>query len=72
MGLLAGSYTTVLVHSEDTMDPITTTIEGARAASGLGRTKLYELIGEGRLEIVKVGRRTLIKTASLRRLLEAA
>lgn len=54
------------------MDPITTTIEGARAASGLGRTKLYELIGEGRLEIVKVGRRTLIKTASLRRLLEAA
>lgn len=54
------------------MDPITTTIEGARAASGLGRTKLYELIGEGRLETVKVGRRTLIKTASLRRLLEAA
>lgn len=54
------------------MDPITTTIDGAKAASGLGKTKIFELIRDGKLETVKVGRRTLVKTASLRRLLEAA
>lgn len=54
------------------MEAITVTINGALAATGLGRSKLYQLIGEGQLETVKVGRRTLIKTASLRRLLEAA
>ena len=53
------------------MDPITTTIDGAKAASGLGKTKIFELIRDGKLETVKVGRRTLVKTASLRRLLEA-
>ena len=54
------------------MDPITTTLDGAKAASGLGKTKIFELIRDGKLETVKVGRRTLVKTASLRRLLEAA
>lgn len=54
------------------MEVITVTIEGARKATGLGATKIYELIGQGKLETVKVGRRTLIKTASIRALLEAA
>ena len=52
------------------MEPITVTIEGAKQATGLGTTKIYELINEGKLETVKVGRRTLIKVASLRALLE--
>jgi excisionase family DNA binding protein len=51
------------------MDPITTTIEGAKQATGLGVTKIYELIGQGKLETVKVGRRTLVKTKSIRALL---
>lgn len=54
------------------MDPITTTIDGTRKATGLGTTKIYELIAEGRLEIVKVGRRTLVKTKSIRSLLGEA
>ena len=54
------------------MDPITVTIEGAKAATGLGTTKLYELIGEGKLKTVKIGRRTLVRTDSIRALLEAA
>ena len=54
------------------MEPVTTTIAGATHATGLGRTKVYELIGEGRLATVKIGRRTLIKIDSIRQLVEAA
>lgn len=54
------------------MEPITVTVNGAKKATGLGHTKIYELINEGRLEVVKIGRRTLVKTASIRALLEAA
>lgn len=54
------------------MEPITTTIDGTKKATGLGITKIYELIGQGKLETVKVGRRTLVKTASIRALVEAA
>ena len=54
------------------IEPITTTIEGARKATGLGMTKIYSLIGEGKLDTVKVGARTLIKVDSLHRLLGVA
>lgn len=50
------------------MEPVTTTIDGVRKATGLGTTKIYELIGSGQLETVKIGRRTLVKVASVRRL----
>lgn len=51
------------------MDPIATSINGAAKALSLGRTSIYALIKEGRLETVKVGRRTLVKTASVRALI---
>lgn len=54
------------------MEAITTTIEGTKQATGLGVTKIYALIGEGKLETVKVGRRTLVKTRSIRLLLGEA
>ncbi|MCC6829561.1 MAG: excisionase [Novosphingobium sp.] len=47
-------------------------MEGTKKATGLGVTKIYELIGEGRLEVVKVGRRTLVKTKSIKALLGEA
>lgn len=53
------------------MDPVTTTIKGTKAATGLGTTKIYELIHEGKLETVKVGTRTLVKVDSIRRLVAA-
>ena len=47
-------------------------IPEAATAISIGRSKLYELIAEGRVETRKIGKRTVIPAASLHRLLEAA
>ncbi len=47
------------------MEPVTVTVAGAKNALGLGTTKIYELISEGHLHVVKIGRRTLIRTESI-------
>ena len=46
-------------------------IAEAASAISIGRSKLYELIAEGRLETRKIGKRTLIPAASLAKLLDA-
>ena len=43
--------------------------ETARALS-MGRTSIYAMIADGRLEAFKLGRRTLVKAESIRRLVE--
>ncbi len=50
--------------------PITYSVNDAIAVSSIGRTRLYELISDGTLARVKVGRRTLVNAGSLRALLE--
>jgi excisionase family DNA binding protein len=45
------------------------TIDEACEATGLGRTKLYELIGTGQLITTTVGRRRLVMVRSLLALL---
>ena len=52
------------------MEPIATPINDTARALSLGRTSVYALIREGRLETVKLGRRTLVRIASIRRLLD--
>jgi excisionase family DNA binding protein len=47
-------------------DPVTVTIPAAMKYSGLGRTKLYELIANREIESVRVGTRRLTVFASLR------
>ncbi len=47
----------------------TCTIEEACRASGVGRTKFYELIKAGDLKMVSVGRRRLVQVPSLLKLL---
>lgn len=54
------------------MEPITVTVSSAMAAIGIGQTKIYELINNGTLETVRVGRRRLVKTASIRALVNQA
>jgi excisionase family DNA binding protein len=50
-------------------EPIAYSINDACKAIGLGRTYLYQMISDGRLEVRKVGKRTLIPASSLRRLI---
>jgi excisionase family DNA binding protein len=52
------------------MEPIAASINDTAKALSLGRTSIYALIREGKLEAFKLGRRTLIKVDSIRRLLE--
>ncbi len=54
------------------MDPIATSINGAAKMLDLGRTSIYSLIKQQRLEARKVGRRTLVTTASIRALIDEA
>jgi excisionase family DNA binding protein len=52
------------------VEAITASINDTAKALGLGRTSIYALIREGRLETIKLGRRTLIKVESIRKLIE--
>ena len=45
-------------------------IADACRVTSIGRTRLYILIAEGRPEVRKIGRRTLIPAATLRALIE--
>jgi excisionase family DNA binding protein len=47
-------------------------INETAAALRLGRTSIYNLIKEGRLETVKLGRRTLVTVSSIKALIGAS
>jgi excisionase family DNA binding protein len=49
--------------------PITVRIRDACRLTGIGRSKLYELIAAGEIEILKVGTVTLVPVVSLTRFL---
>ena len=51
------------------MEPIALSINDTARILSLGRTTIYGLINKGQLETIKLGRRTLIKTASVHRLM---
>lgn len=52
------------------MQALAVSINDAAKALSLGRTSIYVLIGNGRLETFKLGRRTLVKVESIRRLID--
>jgi len=54
-----------------TLEPRFVPVPQALRFSGLGKTTLYQLIKDGRLKSVAIGRRRLIDLSSLRDLLEA-
>jgi excisionase family DNA binding protein len=54
------------------METLTISVNSAKAALGLGHTKIYELINDGTLQSVRVGRRRLIKAESVRALVGQA
>ncbi|MEN7538798.1 helix-turn-helix domain-containing protein [Aurantiacibacter flavus] len=51
-------------------DAISVRIKDACRMTGIGRSKFYELIATGEVEIVKIGAMTLVPTDSLRKLIE--
>ena len=53
------------------MQAIAVTIPKAVEVSGLGRTTIYQLIGAGKIDARKQGRRTLVIVESLSRHLES-
>jgi excisionase family DNA binding protein len=50
------------------LKPLTVTISVALDITGLGRTKFYQLLSDGTIESITVGRRRLINFESLQRL----
>lgn len=52
------------------LEPLTVRIPVAVQLTGIGRSKLYELIAAGEVDVVKIGASTLITVASLRRLIQ--
>ena len=50
------------------MEPLLQSISETARVLGLGRTTIYNLINRGQLETVKIGRRQLVKAASIERL----
>ena len=53
------------------MEPLALSINDTAKALSLGRTSIYAMIADGRLEAFKLGRRTLVRTESIRRLVAA-
>jgi excisionase family DNA binding protein len=60
------------VNAVPFVERLSCTIDEACEATGLGRTKLYELIGAGQLITTTVGRRRLVMVRSLIALLGTA
>jgi hypothetical protein len=51
------------------LKPLTLTVNATCMVTGLGPTKVWQLIRDGRLEVVRVDGRTLVKFRSVERLL---
>ena len=54
------------------MTTLSMSIKDAAQTIGVGRTTVYFLINQRRLDTIKIGRRTLVKTDSIRALVEAS
>ena len=53
------------------MEPLALSINDAAETLGLGRTSIYAMIADGRLEAFRLGRRRLVRMDSIKRLVAA-
>jgi excisionase family DNA binding protein len=56
--------------TREAIERLALSVKDAARLLGLGRSTIYRLIGEGELQTIKLGNRTLIKMASLRSLID--
>jgi excisionase family DNA binding protein len=56
--------------SEQIITPLSVRIKEACRMTGIGRSKLYELIAAGDIEVIKVGSMTLVPVDALAAFLE--
>jgi len=68
-GLFVQTITGLRNFTETQMLPIALSIKETAKALGLGRSSIYALLKGGRLTAIKVGRRTLVTTNSIARLI---
>lgn len=54
------------------MEPVTLSVPDACSVLGIARTKLYELLASGQLDSIQIGRKRLVTTESIRRLVVTA
>lgn len=52
-------------HEAQALEPVAVRIPRAAAMLGIGRSTLYQCIGAGEIETIKVGRATLVPVESL-------
>jgi excisionase family DNA binding protein len=62
---VANETTSDLAPSSEAAAAVCVRIDRAMRMLGIGKTKLYELIGTGELETIHVGRRTLVLRESI-------
>ncbi len=60
------------IKGENRDDPVLVTIKETERRASLGRTKIYELIADGTLRSVKIGRSRRVLMASIRELADRA
>jgi excisionase family DNA binding protein len=53
------------------MEPLALSINDTARTLGLGRTSIYAMIADGRLDAFRLGRRRLVRMESIRRLIAA-
>jgi excisionase family DNA binding protein len=53
------------------MEPLALSINDTAKVLGVGRSSVYALIKSGELDAMKIGRRTLLTTESIRRLAQS-
>lgn len=53
------------------MELLAISINDAAKALGIGRSSVYTLLKSGRLDAIKIGRRTLLTTESIKRLAQS-
>ena len=52
------------------MEPLALTVADATKALGIKKTKLYSLVNQGKLRVVKIGRRSVVTVSSIKALIE--